>query len=84
MSRVAERVRLGGHDVPEVTVRRRYERGLRNFFAIYRSQADVWQMFDNSPSGSPALLATGRGAVTDVIVEPSVWKTIEEQARATT
>src|SRR5262249_8400025 len=30
VARVAERVRLGGHDVPEATVRQRYRRSLRN------------------------------------------------------
>ncbi|MBL8039749.1 MAG: zeta toxin family protein, partial [Chthonomonas sp.] len=32
VERVAARVRMGGHDVPEDTIRRRYERGLRHFF----------------------------------------------------
>jgi predicted ABC-type ATPase len=30
--RVALRVRLGGHDVPEPAIRRRFKAGLRNFF----------------------------------------------------
>ena len=30
--RVAERVRLGGHDVPPEVVRRRFQAGIRNFF----------------------------------------------------
>jgi len=40
VDRVAARVRLGGHDVPEGTVRRRYKRGLRNLFALYMPLAD--------------------------------------------
>ena len=44
----AARVRLGGHDVPEKTVRRRYERGLRNLFRLYLPVVDSWQLFDNS------------------------------------
>src|SRR5581483_432721 len=32
VQRVGERVSGGGHDVPADTVRRRYERGLQNFF----------------------------------------------------
>jgi len=32
VQRVANRVRLGGHDVPEMTIRRRYHLGLYNFF----------------------------------------------------
>jgi predicted ABC-type ATPase len=33
VGRVADRVRLGGHTVPEETIRRRYRSGLRNFFS---------------------------------------------------
>ena len=33
IARVQERVRAGGHDVPEATIRRRYKRGVENFFA---------------------------------------------------
>jgi predicted ABC-type ATPase len=34
VARVAERVRAGGHDVPEATIRRRYAAGLKNFFTL--------------------------------------------------
>lgn len=48
VSRVAERVRLGGHDVPEGTIRRRHAAGLRNFFELYGPLELSWQLFDNS------------------------------------
>jgi len=32
VERVAERVRMGGHNVPEETIRRRYHAGIGNFF----------------------------------------------------
>jgi predicted ABC-type ATPase len=48
VSRVEERVRAGGHSVPETIVRRRFRRGLRNFFEIYRSVLDGWLVLDNS------------------------------------
>lgn len=32
LARVAERVRMGGHNVPEEIVRRRYNKGIRDFF----------------------------------------------------
>ena len=35
VSRVAGRVRLGGHDVAEAVVRRRYRAGLQNLFHLY-------------------------------------------------
>ena len=59
VARVAERVRQGGHDVPEVVVRRRFAAGLRNFFAMYQSLADTWQVFDNAAGSGPVLIAAG-------------------------
>src|SRR3954463_7775038 len=35
VARVAQRVRTGGHHVPEQDVRLRYERGLKNLFQLY-------------------------------------------------
>jgi predicted ABC-type ATPase len=40
VARVAERVRCGGHHVPEETIRRRYDAGLRNFLYLYRPIVD--------------------------------------------
>lgn len=57
VERVAERVRRGGHAVPEVVVRRRYERSLDNFFNSYRPLADSWLMLDNSLQVAPQAIA---------------------------
>lgn len=47
ISRVAKRVKLDGHHVPEVDIRRRYERSLDNLLvAVYR--VDLAIIFDNS------------------------------------
>jgi predicted ABC-type ATPase len=48
VARVAERVRQGGHDIPEPTIRRRFAAGLKNFLGVYRHRVDYWQWFDNS------------------------------------
>lgn len=48
IKRVAHRVKQGGHHVPEVDVRRRYERGWPNFEALYRPLADAWAVYENS------------------------------------
>ncbi|UJS15972.1 MAG: hypothetical protein L3J17_08560 [Candidatus Jettenia sp.] len=42
LARVAEKVRMGGHNVPEEIVRRRYNKGIRNFFKLYKPLADTW------------------------------------------
>src|SRR5579863_7450903 len=57
VARVAERVRQGGHDVPQAVIRRRFEAGLTNFFALFEPVADSRQMVDNSGTGIPRLVA---------------------------
>ena len=47
---------MGGHNVPEDVVRRRYDKGLSNFNKIYRALSDSWAIFDNSCS-IPQLIA---------------------------
>jgi predicted ABC-type ATPase len=48
LTRIADRVAAGGHDIPEETVRRRFSRSLHNFIVYYRPLADRWALFDNS------------------------------------
>lgn len=47
VARVSERVRKGGHDVPEHDIRRRYQRSINNFWTIYRELADNWVVMYN-------------------------------------
>jgi predicted ABC-type ATPase len=58
IARVAIRVRQGGHNIPEETIRRRFAAGLRHFRLTYRWRVDFWQLFDNSGQ-SPLLLEEG-------------------------
>lgn len=48
VERVKERVKKGGHDVPELDIRRRFRRSKENFWKIYRNQVDEWHLFYNS------------------------------------
>lgn len=48
IQRVHERVRRGGHSVPEEDIRRRFNRGLKNLFHEYRNLFDTWAIWDNS------------------------------------
>lgn len=52
IQRVKIRVKEGGHNIPEEVVRRRYTRGIENFFKIYISLCDEWILFDNSLMGA--------------------------------
>ena len=48
IARVAQRVRQGGHDIPETVIRRRYHAGLENFHHHYAPRVDAWMLYDNS------------------------------------
>lgn len=82
VARVRERVRLGGHDVPESTVRRRFERGLGNFFSLYRPLADSWAIYDNLETGAPRLIAKGGLGASDEVLDADTWKLILAEAGA--
>lgn len=74
VARVSDRVRLGGHDVPEETVRRRYRAGILNFWKLYRPLATTWRVYDNSMSDRMRLVASGRADRTLQIRLPDVWQ----------
>jgi predicted ABC-type ATPase len=48
LSRVATRVKQGGHHVPATDVIRRFDRGWKNFQNVYRELANAWAVYDNS------------------------------------
>ena len=47
ISRVAERVIQGGHNIPEQVIRRRFKSGLENFHERYSKVVDSWALYDN-------------------------------------
>jgi len=81
VARVADRVSLGGHSVPEATVRRRYQSGLRNFFNLYRSLTSTWRMYDNS-THEPRLIASRAQTGTVTVNDAVLWGRILAEAHA--
>ncbi|MEW6738625.1 MAG: zeta toxin family protein [Nitrospirota bacterium] len=79
VARVAERVRMGGHNVPEETIRRRYNAGLKNFFYLYKPLSDFWRFYDNSLPEGPRLIALGGIGQPDDIRSIETWGKIMEQ-----
>ncbi len=59
VERVRQRVRKGGHDVPETDIRRRYSRSKVNFWNLYRPMADAWHLFINDLEESFLEVAIG-------------------------
>jgi predicted ABC-type ATPase len=68
LARIRDRVRRGGHNVPERDVRRRFSRGLKNFFSMYKPLFDEWALFDNSEE-APELVACGTADDIEVLDE---------------
>lgn len=76
VARVAERVRAGGHHVPEKTIRRRYDAGLKNLLGIYLPLADTWQVVDNSVMRRPRCIAAGTSQGEARVDVPLTWQAI--------
>ena len=58
IARVKQRVKEGGHDVPEEVVRRRFYTGFNQFETIYNNLVDEWALYDNSEK-RPILIREG-------------------------
>ena len=79
VERVAGRVRMGGHHVPEETIRRRYERGLKHFFRTYIHSVDSWWMYDNSRLNDPVRIASGGRGKPIEVAKPDLWHRLESE-----
>lgn len=79
IARIKDRVAEGGHPVPAEDVRRRFVRGLRNFFKMYESVLDSWMLFDNSKA-KPVLIAKRRNGGREVF-DQELFETIQRDVR---
>lgn len=77
INRVAKRVEAGGHNIPIEVIRRRYNRGRKNFLELYKPLANNWIVFDNSGS-IPMVVATKLNSNTATIYKPSIWNSINK------
>ncbi|HZN34791.1 MAG TPA: zeta toxin family protein [Pirellulaceae bacterium] len=73
IKRVANRVKMGGHSIDPETIRRRYERGLRNFFELYQPLASSWYFYDNTVDSGEVPIASGRGRIVEHVDDPAIW-----------
>lgn len=53
IERVRQRVRAGGHDIPEADIRRRYRHSLINLVTLLPVLTELW-VYDNSVTADPA------------------------------
>ena len=78
--RVANRVKQGGHNIPEHTIRKRYTRGIHNFQSLYRPIVDCWSCLDGSKL-PPKLLAQSLGDTLEVF-DAQRWKQFQNATGA--
>lgn len=78
VERVANRVKHGGHNIPEETIRRRYLAGLVNLIKHYLPLVDKALIVDNSISGLNKTIARKHSVDNLEIEEPIIWKEIQE------
>jgi predicted ABC-type ATPase len=78
VQRVRERVRRGGHNVAEEVIRRRYVKGVRNFFEAYIALADTWGIYDNSSSGEAVQIAIKNRKASPTIIREDLWQRFRE------
>ena len=65
--------------MPAETVERRYWRGLRNFFNLYRPLANTWTLCDNSRE-ELVVVARGSKDVEPTVFEREKYDAIQEMA----
>lgn len=81
VGRVALRVRLGGHHVPEEDVRRRFDRSRRDWTADYLPLADEWVLWDNERPPHRSLADSQTFTLDEVKAMPASCKAQEAPRR---
>jgi predicted ABC-type ATPase len=77
-NRVFDRVKKGGHNIPTETIERRYKRGVRNFFELYRDVVYSWIVYDNSKE-LPYVIAKGGKGQKIFVYNHDIWDVIRNQ-----
>lgn len=77
IQRVAQRVRNGGHNIPEEDIRRRFKRGIYNLINLYMPICDSVLVYNNVQT--PArLVARKQNQVDEVeLIETKMWNQLQ-------
>ena len=79
MSRVAKRVKKGGHNVPVEIIERRYYRGISNLLKLYMPICDNWIVLDNTDAVSNVVALGGINAE-KLVKNDDIWNIIVQQS----
>lgn len=76
IDRIRDRVKKGGHSIPDNIVIRRYFRGINNLFKYFIPLCDNWMVIDNSEE-KPEIIAEGiKDSELDVFND-NIWNQIK-------
>ncbi len=79
VNRVALRIKLGGHNIPQADIERRFQRSLHNLYTLYLPLADRWKVLDNA---SGILKPIARGTAHRAYVEDmEKWLNLKQLAQ---
>lgn len=78
LARIKQRVKLGGHNVPETDVKRRYKRSLHNFWNVQKN-ANQWELYYNGEN-SYELVARGCGDILE-IMDDALYNKFKKEAK---
>ncbi len=76
IERVKQRVKSGGHNIPEDVIIRRYYRGQKNLIKSYFPLCDTWIIYDNS--SLPVQLIATYTSENITIYQSQIWSKIQE------
>lgn len=78
LARVHDRVREGGHNIPDEIVLRRFDRSISNFLNLYMPIADQWFLYDNSIN-EPSLIAEKKLKTSPSVINQTTWDQLHEK-----
>jgi predicted ABC-type ATPase len=81
IARVARRVSLGGHSIPEDVIRRRYQTGLWNMRHLYLPMANDVTIYDNRDNALQLIARSGPFSGLKIYDE-EIWARITEQTES--
>ena len=80
VQRVAQRVRNGGHNIPEDVIRRRYVAGITNLFRLYMQVVDSWAVYANSENPRKKI-ASGGNTEETIILDNDLYNQIKSYVK---
>lgn len=77
--RVRQRVALGGHNIPDEAIQRRFRSGVANMLNLYLPLAQEAEIYDNTEKNR--ILVAGKYNGGQLIVhDPVIWNLMREAA----